>query len=124
MAEGIVMIAFVKNPRIEMKGDIPEAFLEIACDYFGRDGIEVRQDDDLVNISDTSWSRRRASMRNPGLNMKNFRELRGITQATLAGKLGILRMHISAMENGKRAISKAMALRLAELFETSSDRFI
>jgi DNA-binding XRE family transcriptional regulator len=118
------MIAIVKSPRIEMKGDIPDAFLEIARKFFGQDLIEVKKDDELVNIADTNWAKRRAAMRSPGLNMKNLRELRGYTQVQLAERLGVLRTHISAMENGKRAISKAVALKLAEIFDTSPDRFI
>jgi DNA-binding XRE family transcriptional regulator len=116
------MIALIKNPRIEMKGDIPEAFLDITRKFFG--SVEVKLDDESVNIVDTSWYKRREAKRTPGLNMKNFRELCGYTQARLAENLGILRTHISAMENGKRAISKAMALKLAKIFDTSPDRFI
>jgi len=107
-----------------MKGDIPEAFLEVAREFFGRDGVEVKSDDEMENIADTTWYKRHAAKRTPGLNMKNFRELRGYTQAKLAEKLGVLRNHVSAMENEKRSISKAMALKLAAIFDTSPERFI
>ena len=117
------MIAIVKNPRIEIKGDMPQAFLDVTRKFFGSE-IEVRPDEEMEVVADTAWYKRHTAKRTPDLNMKNFRELRGYTQAQLAEKLGILRNHISAMENGKRAISKAMALKLATIFETSPERFI
>ena len=48
-----------------------------------------------------------------------------MTQATL-GKLlgGIPKQFVSNMENGIRPISKKMALKLAEIFETSVAKFI
>ena len=58
---------------------------------------------------------------------KRIRELRlkkGWTQQQLAEKLNIYAQHISNMENNKRAISKEMAKKLAEIFNTSVDRFI
>jgi DNA-binding XRE family transcriptional regulator len=116
------MIAVIKNPRIEIKGDIPADFLAITRKFFGN--VEVKTDDELENIADTAWYKRHAAKRTPGLNMRNFRELHGYTQNELAEKLGILRNHVSAMENEKRAISKAMALKLADIFETSPERFI
>ena len=67
----------------------------------------------MENVADTAWYKRHAAKRTHDRNLKDFRELHGYTQAQLSEKLGILRNDISAMENGKRAISKAMALKLA-----------
>ena len=82
------------------------------------------KDDELVSIIDTKWYKNRKKDHNPGRNLKNYRTIYGLTQAVLAEKLGVLTHHVSEMENGKRAISKAMALKLSEIFEVSPDRFI
>jgi plasmid maintenance system antidote protein VapI len=42
----------------------------------------------------------------------------------LAEKLGGVPHHISEMETGRRAISKAIALKLSEVLEVSPERFI
>jgi DNA-binding XRE family transcriptional regulator len=120
------MIATIKQPSFEMRGNIPEAFLEVTRNFFGADDVEVvdEKDDELVSITDTKWYKKRKAERDPGRNLKNYRGIHGYTQALLAEKLGILTHHISEMETGKRAISKAMALKLSEVFEVSPDRFI
>jgi DNA-binding XRE family transcriptional regulator len=120
------MIATIKRPGIEMRGNIPEAFLEVTRKFFGADDVEIvdETDDELVSITDTAWYTKRKADHNPGRNLKNYRGIHGFTQAILAGKLGVLTHHISEMESGKRAISKAMALKLSEVFDVSPERFI
>ncbi len=51
----------------------------------------------------------------PGENLRVYRELHGMFQAVLGAKL---------VENGHRPISKAVAKRLAELFDVSVEKFI
>ena len=120
------MIATIKRPGFEMRGNIPEAFIDVAREFFGADDVEVviEKDDELVDITDTKWYKRRKAEHNPGRNLKNYRRIHGYTQAILAEKLGILTHHISEMETGKRAISKAMVLKLSEVFGASPERFI
>lgn len=120
------MIATIKQPGFEMRGNIPEAFIDVTREFFGADDVEViiERDDELVDITDTAWYKKRTAERNPGRNLKNYRGIHGYTQAILAEKLGVFTHHISEMESGKRAISKAMALKLSEVFGVSPERFI
>ncbi len=120
------MIATVKRPRIEIRGNIPEGFIELTRKYFGSDDVEVvvEKDDEYVSIEDTAWAKKRQGMHNPGRNLKNYREMRGLTQAQLAEELNVLQHHISGMETGKRGISKDMARKLALFFKVPLERFI
>jgi DNA-binding XRE family transcriptional regulator len=120
------MIATIKRPGFEMRGDIPPAFLEVARKYFGKNLVEVVEEaeDRLIDITDTDWYKERKAKREPGHTLRLYRTMHKFTQSVLAKMVGALPHHISEMESGKRAISKAMALRFAEIFEVSPDRFI
>lgn len=59
-----------------------------------------------------------------GLMIRGGRFKAGLTQKQLADKLGILPHHISEMEHGKRAISKKMAHKLAEIMNVSYKVFL
>lgn len=59
-----------------------------------------------------------------GLTLRGNRYKNDMTQKQLAERLGISQHHISEMENGKRPIGKAMAKRLAEVFETDYRIFL
>jgi DNA-binding XRE family transcriptional regulator len=120
------MIATVKRPGFEMRGNIPEEFIEITRKFFGEKGVKVvkEKDDELVDITTTKWYKKQEAERDPSFNLKFYRGLHKYTQAELAKKVGALPHHVSEMETGKRAISKAMALKLAKIFNVSPDRFI
>jgi hypothetical protein len=62
------MIATIKRPGFEMRGNIPEEFIEVTREFFGADDVEVvnEKDDELVSITDTKWYRKRKAERNPG----------------------------------------------------------
>jgi DNA-binding XRE family transcriptional regulator len=120
------MIATIKRPGFEMRGNIPDDFIEVTRKFFGEKDVKVvkEKDDELVDITTTKWYKKQEAKRDPGFNLKFYRVLHKFTQAELAKKVEALPHHISAMETGKRAISKAMALKLSELFNVSPDRFI
>jgi DNA-binding XRE family transcriptional regulator len=120
------MIATIKRPGFETRGDIPPAFLEVVRKYFGKDLVEVVEEegDRLIDITDTDWCKERKAKRDPGHTLRMYRTMHKFTQGALAKIVGALPHHISEMEAGKRAISKAMALKFAEIFEVSPDRFI
>lgn len=59
-----------------------------------------------------------------GLALRGARSKEDLTQKELADKLGILPHHISAMENGKRSISKKMAHKLAEILDVNYKVFL
>jgi len=62
---------------------------------------------------------------NPGAYLRFFRQVNELTQVELGRKLGgMSRQNVCDMENGRRPISRMMALRLSRFFEVSSDKFL
>lgn len=59
-----------------------------------------------------------------GEALKGFRLHNGWTQMQLAEKAGMSQRHISQMENGKLAIGKTRAKRLAEVFSADYRVFL
>jgi DNA-binding XRE family transcriptional regulator len=51
----------------------------------------------------------------PGISLRGARHREGLTQVELAHLSGIPQRHLSEMENGKRAIGKDRARKLAEV---------
>ncbi len=60
----------------------------------------------------------------PGSAIKGLRYREDMTQAKLAEKIGVMRHHISEMENGKRPIGKEMAKRMAKVLKTDYRIFL
>jgi transcriptional regulator with XRE-family HTH domain len=57
--------------------------------------------------------------------MRIYRKLHGLSQEKLGKKIGsFTRQNISNMERGHRSISKAVAKKLAELFDVSLEKFL
>ncbi len=80
-------------------------------------------DDKLVNVFETPWYRNIKEALTPGEVMRIYRENRAMTQTRLGELLGgILRQHISNMENWKRPISLNTAKKLAKLFNIPVER--
>ena len=122
------MQAVVKMPHIKIKieGRISNRLLSVLKEEYGPEVKVVSEaDDEKMNIFETDWYKRIKGRMNPGQNLRVYRENKGMTQIEL-GKLlgGLPRQNISNMEKGLRPISKKMALKLAELFNISVDKFI
>ena len=116
------MLAIVKTPHIEISGKvIPESLLLYLKAAFGK--VEVREENASVPFRDTEWHKSVHSKTSPGESIALYREIYGFTQAKLAEAVGIPVQNISAMETGKRAVSKAMAAKLAKAFGVSPDAF-
>ena len=60
----------------------------------------------------------------PAMALRGFRGKEELTQEELADRLGVSQNAISEMESGKRSISKAMAVRLGEIFDISYKVFL
>jgi DNA-binding XRE family transcriptional regulator len=122
------MLAVVKTPhtKIRIQGRISNRLLDVLVQEYGEDVQITRDsDDEKVDVFQTEWYKRIKKKLTPGTYMKVFRQNEGMTQAQLGKALGGLpRQHISNMENGSRPISKKTALRLAELFDVSVEKFI
>jgi len=121
------MIAIVKRPNMEVKGDIPIAFLEVMRSYFGPDLVVIKPENDMdtAQLNDTEWYHAWQKIHAPAANMRFFRELHQMSQEELGKKLGNVHyQYVSAMERGRRPISKKTALKLAEIFSVSVGYFI
>jgi len=122
------MLAVVKTPHtsIRIKGKIPDRLIAVLIQEYGkRVTITKETADEMVDVFTTAWYRKIKQDLTPGTYMKTFRQNHKMTQAELGKALGGLpRQHVSNMENGTRQISKKTALKLAELFGVSVDRFI
>jgi len=85
-------------------------------------GVEYRipknDNDDLV-----TWEEAFPEL-GTGSVLQGARDREGLTQAELAEKIGAKPHHISEMENGKRAIGKSMAKRLAQVLNTGYKVFL
>jgi DNA-binding XRE family transcriptional regulator len=60
----------------------------------------------------------------PGKILKGLRTREDMTQAQLAGAIGLRPHHISEMEHGKRVIGKEVARRLAKALNSSYKMFL
>ena len=60
----------------------------------------------------------------PGKSLRTLRDMVGWTLAETGEKIGVSAFRVSDYESGQRAISKAMAKKLAGVFNTSPAIFI
>ncbi len=61
---------------------------------------------------------------NPSVALRGARKREGMTQKELADRIGVAQVHISQMENDKRAIGKEIAKRLAEALQVDYRVFL
>jgi DNA-binding XRE family transcriptional regulator len=122
------MQAVVKTPHIKIKiqGRISGKLLSVLKEEYGPEVKVISEDDDeRMDVFETDWYKRIKGRMSPGQNIRVYRQNKGMTQIEL-GKLlgGLPRQNISNMEKGQRPISKKMALKLANLFNVSVEKFI
>ena len=123
------MLAVVNQPRTQgteaasfrIEGKVPKVvvmFLESAFNKALK--VEVSDDDDDVAVpfEQTEWYRDIKASMTAGDTVKADRGLRGWTQKVLAQKLGISVQNLSEIERGVRPVSRKMATKLAEVFDT------
>ena len=121
------MQAHVKTPHtnIHLQGDIPVRVLEVLRSEYGGKLKIYEDDDELLDITETDWYKETKAKSTPGEALRIYRENHNLTQTQLGEKLGNTpRQIISNMERGKRAISLAMAKKLAQIFNTPAERFL
>ena len=122
------MLVAVKNPPIDimMRGVIPEAFITITRDFFGKKAVRVTPEDSdrLAPVAESEFYKKTKAGMRPGDYMRACREARSWTLAALGEKLGgVSRQNVSAMEVGRRELSKATIRKLAKIFDVSPERF-
>jgi DNA-binding XRE family transcriptional regulator len=99
--------------------------VEFLTKEYGEIELITDEDEELVEVSESDWYRSLRGSISPAENLRLYRELHGLTQEELGKRLGhFTRQNISNIENGHRAISKDMAVALAELFDVSVEKFL
>jgi DNA-binding XRE family transcriptional regulator len=119
------MLAVAKTPLIDLRieGEIPSDILSVLKAHFG---IQLKlQEDKAVPIKETKWYKEMSQKMTVGKNISTQRNLLDWTQLELGSKLGGLsRQYISDLENDRRATSKDVAKKLADIFGIPVDNFL
>ena len=87
-------------------------------------GYILDEGDDYVDWFTTDLHKEIAARMTPGKSLRTLREMAGWTLAETGKKTGVSAYRVSDYETGQRAISKAMAKKLAGLFNTTPAVFI
>lgn len=123
------MLAVVNQPRTQgteaasfrIEGKVPKfvvMFLESAFSKALKVEVSDDEDDVAVPFEQTEWYRGIKASMTAGDTVKADRGLRGWTQKVLARKLGISVQNLSEIERDVRPVSRKMAAKLAEVFNT------
>lgn len=125
------MLVVVKMPHtenLEIKGPVTKSFMNYLMNEYGEENINTFTDgyeeNESVDFRKTAWYKETKAKQTPGKNLRFYRNLCGMTQKQLADELSTYVQNISNMENGRRAISRETAKKLASLFRTSPAHFL
>lgn len=117
------MLAVVKKPHIEVRARrIPKAIIVFLQDMYKPENVVIK-DDESDSWEDTDLFKKRFTESTPGEMIFASRDMRGWSQAALAEKLGNSPHYVSDLENGRRAVSKKMAIALGKVFECDPSIF-
>jgi ribosome-binding protein aMBF1 (putative translation factor) len=116
------MLALVKKPRIEisLQGEHVDELIEWISKKF-EVSILTSENADSIDIEETDFWKEMQSNRIGNL-LSGARLKAKLSQAQLAGKLGIRQNMISDYERGKRRLSPSMAKRIAKILHIKVDR--
>jgi DNA-binding XRE family transcriptional regulator len=124
----VVRMPRTRGPALQIRGRIPSWMLSRLRREYGKNLIvrqEPKDSEELVDALETPWFKELDAEMNPGDSVRVYRENAGLTQVELGKKLGnVPRQNISAMEKGRRGISKAMAKRLSRILRAPVERFL
>jgi DNA-binding XRE family transcriptional regulator len=84
----------------------------------------IDEDDEYTDWFKTDLHKELSARMTPEKSLRALREMTGWTLAETGKKIGVSAFRVSDYETGQRAISKAMAKKLAEVFNTSPAVFI
>lgn len=114
-----------KKPSLVIRGRIPTWMLSRLKSEHGKNLQFGTDAEEPVDIFGSDWYASVASGMHPGDNLRIYRENAGLTQGKLGELLGnVPRQNVSAMEKGRRGISKVMAKKLAAIFGAPVERFL
>ncbi|HEY9594590.1 MAG TPA: helix-turn-helix transcriptional regulator [Spirochaetia bacterium] len=118
------MLVAVKTPRIRVhiSGQGAKAVVKALRQIY--DSVEVTDDDATVDVTTTSWWKKMEAIAHPGMALWTYRDNAGLTLERLSRMCGIAKSHLSAMENGKRAIGTRTARKLATALNVDYRMFL
>jgi DNA-binding XRE family transcriptional regulator len=116
----------MRGISIDIEGAIPGPILEILrLEYGPRLRVTTSGFERMRDVLNAPLYKTETLAMNPRAYLKFYRQDNYLTQAELGRMLGDVQPQIiSNMENGRRPISRIMALRLSRLFDVSADKFI
>ena len=112
------MLVAVRMPHteLEVRGDrVPQDVIDFFRNRFGADNVTVDKDE-YVDVDDIPEFREYKDSLTPGKVIRFHRKnLKKLTQAQLAEKVGCDKMTISRMERDVQPVGKKTALRLSKV---------
>lgn len=121
------MLAVVKTPHIEIRADIiPQPVIAFFKALYGEVEVIVETskiDKKTVRWESTGLYKTLQSETSPEENLAAMRQTFSWTLSDLSQKTGISTQNLSAMEKGRRSISKETAERLAKAFGTGPELY-
>jgi DNA-binding XRE family transcriptional regulator len=123
------MLVVTKKPLTSLRfmAGTPARILKEARTRYKEYIVEAAPDDDdeYVDYFETDFAKKMEAKMTPPKTLKTLRGAHGWTQARLAQEVGDVSVRrISDWENGRRAISKGYAKKLAKIFRFPADKFI
>ncbi|GHV83904.1 hypothetical protein AGMMS50212_12440 [Spirochaetia bacterium] len=120
------MLAVVKKPPTDfvLRGTIPEKYLTLLKNDFGKALTLLEDDDEYVLVEDMDWYKEMKAKETPGDKLRFYRKLNKMTQQQLALKLGVTKQKISNLERNVKPISRKTAYQLAGIFNRPPGYFI
>lgn len=111
------MLAVVKKPHIEVRAHrIPRALIIFLQETYKPEKVEIKNEES-TSWEETDLFKIRFDDSTPGEMIFVSRDMRGWSPAALAEKLGKSAHYVSDLENGRRPVSRKMAVALGKIFE-------
>ena len=120
----LVHVRLLHTDGFSIEGSVPEKVISFLRSEFGTSNVKVEDEEELIDPFEEDWFKETMSRLTPGKNLRFYRKQRKMTQLSLAKELGTTKQAICAMDHDTRPISKKNAKLFAELFGTSTSRFI
>ena len=118
------MLVHAKTPLIEVQVIGRGSRHVVALIRRAYPAATVTDDNGSIDITQTDWYRKISSKMTPGKALRSYRDNAGLTLAQLSVKAGIAAPHLSAMENDKRGIGRATAMKLGKALKCEYQRFL
>lgn len=121
------MLAVVKTHHIDftVSGEkIPDDLIALLKEKYAGSIFFCDGSEEYESAQDMDWYKKTKAEMHGGSYLRNYRKMSKMTQTDLAKKLDTSKQFISNLENGRRPISRKMAIALGIEFGVTPGRFI